>query len=792
MRFTRWFCALVTAGVLIAGVTVPVVSGAVAQAATTPVASGVGRTYGGPGHTFAVPTAAAPAGSLVRAWTRNLGGAVASPLIVGSRVVTAVTSSTDGGDRVDVQAFDAVTGTPLWAPIAVGTFPPTLVSDGTRVFVTTMMSITAIDLASGRQLWTSLVSPGVSLYNLPSVSGGLVWVNSGGSGVQGLNPVTGAVVRRYADHRGSGTLALAGTTVYDGQCALDLSTGTVRWTQTGIARCNLDNTLNQSDGSVLLAPAYGNPSLLAARDASTGRVRFTVPTGHAAIGSGQFTVATTNRLVSYDQTSGAQRWSVPLSARPVAAPLLYAGLATVATTDGHLRRYRLSTGALVDDTTLPSAPTQTFGRLAPAVVADSGLLAVPSRNSITVYRGSTSGTPAKAVPAPQPRPTLPATATGSDRADGSQYAQSPGKDGVAVGSTLTAPLRRAWTTTLSGAASNALIDGTGRLYVGAANPAGGVNVYRFNRRTGAVVWGPVALTGGTNTTRLAVQNGVLVSYQYGPGSAVLRGLDAATGAVRWTTTLPVTDYWYDGYPTVAGGSVYVHSYATPTSGIAWALDLQTGKVKWSAPARNDYAGLAPVVGGTRVYYSGVGDQLTALDTATGATLFHTNSGYHGGGTGSAVLAGGRLYLNDYYGSGKVVSASTGQPVGVGMFATRRPAVDATNGVMVALQGNRLTAESLTDRSRYWSYTGSATPTVSPVIANNLVFTGDTSGRLLVLSEATGAVVWSDTGAFAPKSARLLEVEEPAELTVGAGGLALTSGNQLRVYAGAVDNGPRTP
>src|SRR5688572_12477263 len=104
MRSTRWFFALVTAGVLIAGMTVPL-SG-VAEAATTPVTSGVGRTYGGPGHTFAVTTAAAPSGSLVRAWTRNLGGTVASPLIVGSRVVTASTSVTDGGTRVDVQAFD--------------------------------------------------------------------------------------------------------------------------------------------------------------------------------------------------------------------------------------------------------------------------------------------------------------------------------------------------------------------------------------------------------------------------------------------------------------------------------------------------------------------------------------------------------------------------------------------------------------------------------------------------------------------------------------------------------------
>ncbi|MGZ4550773.1 MAG: outer membrane protein assembly factor BamB family protein, partial [Blastococcus sp.] len=156
---------------------------------------------------------------------------------------------------------------------------------------------------------------------------------------------------------------------------------------------------------------------------------------------------------------------------------------------------------------------------------------------------------------------------------------------------------------------------------------------------------------------------------------------------------------------------------------------------------------------------------------------------------SAVEAAGRLYANGFQGGGQVFDAATGQATGAGMFATRRPAVDAAHNVLIALQGNRITAESLADRTRYWTVTDKSIPSLSPLVANGMVITGDNSGRLLVLDEATGKQLWSDAQAFAPTDANLMQGREPAQITVGAGGLAVTSGNQLRLYAGAVDNGP---
>jgi outer membrane protein assembly factor BamB len=272
---------------------------------------------------------------------------------------------------------------------------------------------------------------------------------------------------------------------------------------------------------------------------------------------------------------------------------------------------------------------------------------------------------------------------------------------------------------------------------------------------------------------------------------MLHGIDPATGAVRWTTALPPAVYSYDGYPTVSGGIIYVHNQDDRVGGVVYAFDLATGKPAWASIVMQAYDTLGPVAGGGLVYVSGITNQLYALDPASGRQAYWVNSGADGGGTSSAVYAGGRLYVNDFPGGGQVFSAPTGAPAGAGMFATRRPSVDPAANVMVALQGNRITAESLTDRTRYWTVTDKSIPSLSPIIANGMVITGDNSGRLLVLDEATGTQVWSDAHAFAPTTVSVIEGTEPARLTVGAGGLAVTSGNQVRLYAGAVDNGPRT-
>lgn len=802
MRRTRWVGA---AAAILLATAAATASTQVAQAATSPVTTGLGQTFGGPAHTFSVP-AGYPGGALVKAWSKTLGGTVRTPLIVGSAVVTAAASSGLSGEETDIQAFDGSTGTALWPPLATPGVTG-MSSDGQRVFALSQESVLAVDLASGRMLWNHRVSPGHSFgASVPTVYGGLVWVNdtSNGLGLAALDPATGTVVHRYTADSTSGTLALVGHKLYDNACGYDLTTGAFTPLAPGTqASCNAPDAVTQSDGKVVVDPMYSDFTHLSVNDLATGQRLWLAPLGLAALDGGRLLVATARKsftLTSFDEATGAVQWSIGLPSRPTAQPLVFGGTALISTGDGHLRRYSTATGALVDDTTLTGKPVYPgFGPVNGAMVADSGLLAVPAKNTLNVFRGSTTGMPAPLKAAARLKPTV-VHRTGTDHADGSQYAEDAAHDGVATGSTLTGPLHLAWSRSLPGAVSNAVVDSAGRVFVASVDPSAGFDVYRLNRTTGAPIWGPVQFPAGINLTRtrLAYGDGVLVEYETPPlftgsgGGAVLHSLDPATGALLWTTTLAAQVYGFDSAPTVSGGRVLVQYHDDRYGGVVLAFDLHTGRADWGSTVLQAMDTLAPTAGGGLVYVAGVTNQLYAVDPATGRPAFHADSGEDGGGTASAVYAAGRVYVNDFIGNGSVFDATTGQALDPGMFATRRPAVDTAANAMIALQGNRVTAEQLTDRSRYWTVTVKAVPSVAPVIANGMVITGDDSGRLLVLDEATGRQLWSDPNAFAPSSQNLLQEFEPAQLTVGAGGLAVTSGSQLRFYAGAVDNGPATP
>lgn len=779
----RNLIALTVAGILLT-------TTATMSAAATPTnpsndSAGAVYTYGGEGHTFDAGTSG-PSGSLVQAWTQNLGGSVSNPLVIGSTIAAIVHISNADGVRDDLEAFDAATGTPLWPPLAVGSGASDIASDGHQLYVSTAGQIDAIDLASGRQMWSTTVT-GEATGGTVMLHDGLIWT---GTTLQGLDPVTGAVVRTYPTVTTSGELAEVNGTIYWERCALDLNTGTTTWIATGYSGCNPETSLSQSDGRVVVQEDPSIGGVLSAVDAATGRTLYHVPTGQAALGSGQLTVAALDTLSSYDETTATQRWSIPLPADPAAPPVLFNGTANLVTIDGHLRQYDLNTGALISDSALPAAAVLPEHGVMHAPAVGSGLLAVPAMNTLTVYRGSNGTLPPSISSATPAAPQLSAAAAGTDASSGDQYGQDAGHDGVATGSTLSADLHLSWSATLPGDTSNAIVDEQGRVFVTAEDPAGGVDIYRFNRQTGAIDWGPKHLDGPGNP-RLAENDGVLLDYQPGVNSsAVLHGLDPASGTLLWTTQLAAAPgYYYDGFPAVAAGTGYIHCYCGSGGGLGLAIDLQTGHLKWAGSNTSESTLLSPAIGPTLAYYSGVYDQLFAFKLTDGTLAIRSTATYDGGGPTSTILAGGLLYLNYYSGSGKILNASTGQVVDNSYF-TRRPAIDVKNDISVSMQGDRLTAEKLGDRTRYWSFAGHGALTVSPVIANNLVFTADADGTLWALDEATGQPLWQDRAfSAAPVS---LDADEPAQLTVGPGALAVTAGTTIRLYSSTSDAGPSDP
>ncbi|HLH27632.1 MAG TPA: PQQ-binding-like beta-propeller repeat protein, partial [Acidimicrobiales bacterium] len=86
---------------------------------------------------------------------------------------------------------------------------------------------------------------------------------------------------------------------------------------------------------------------------------------------------------------------------------------------------------------------------------------------------------------------------------------------------------------------------------------------------------------------------------------VVVALDAATGAVRWSTplgspvagsSLPCGDIdpsGITGTPVVAGGVVYVAAFVAPAHHVLFAIDLLTGAIREQSPV--DLPGLSPTV-----------------------------------------------------------------------------------------------------------------------------------------------------------------------------------------------------
>lgn len=124
--------------------------------------------------------------------------------------------------------------------------------------------------------------------------------------------------------------------------------------------------------------------------------------------------------------------------------------------------------------------------------------------------------------------------------------------------------------------------GTTAVIAGNTVAMGDVEVYGFDRRTGARLW-RFQPDPGYDAGMLALSTDGQTIYA---GSPVGRAyaIDGATGAQRWTTVVVPTDSnaWISD-PVFSGGLVYacISHHTNPTTGGVVALDAATGAIRWS-------------------------------------------------------------------------------------------------------------------------------------------------------------------------------------------------------------------
>jgi outer membrane protein assembly factor BamB len=300
-----------------------------------------------------------------------------------------------------------------------------------------------------------------------------------------------------------------------------------------------------------------------------------------------------------------QHWSVPVSRTNWVLednPTVLAGVAYLATWDGHLWAIDASTGSVRWSKTLKHG---TFGT---SPVDGTAMYTWLANGKIAAY----------------------------SLRNGRQLWSVPESNG---GGTPDASL------TLSG---GMLYGGSWLGDVFARDPSTGAQIWRRNLGSGASVFGAV----------VAWHNEVLAV----DSNDVLHALNAGTGAVLWTRQFTFLE-WDDPPAVGAGGLAFVLDHGGPSSSCTLdAVDAGTGTIRWhrSLPHNCLDAGYV-ALDASHVYLATDKNDFLSLDAATGRVLWRTRLpgvAFAGGYWNRPVLANGVAYVVGSY-SLWAVNTSTG-------------------------------------------------------------------------------------------------------------------------------------
>jgi outer membrane protein assembly factor BamB len=213
----------------------------------------------------------------------------------------------------------------------------------------------------------------------------------------------------------------------------------------------------------------------------------------------------------------------------------------------------------------------------------------------------------------------------------------------------------------------------------------------------------------------------------------LYAFDTVTGTSKWTFS--DGNLYPSAAPIVANGTVYLGG-----DYIIFAVDVQTGAEKWSAPVDSPVQA-SPVAFNGTVYVASLGATLYAFDATTGNQIWNTS-------------------------------------VGSGILIESPPAV-ANNLVYVIASDGKLRAFRARDGTLYWtSPVTDFAPTSSPAIANGIVYCANFGYlALYAVDGQTGATIWSSRLGNSPSAS-------PAV----ANGVAYIGANDGKIYAFDAANG----
>ncbi|HEY6009755.1 MAG TPA: PQQ-binding-like beta-propeller repeat protein, partial [Geobacteraceae bacterium] len=271
---------------------------------------------------------------------------------------------------------------------------------------------------------------------------------------------------------------------------------------------------------------------------------------------------------------------------------------------------------------------------------------------------------------------------------------------------------------------------------GSASGAYGTRLYALDLASGNTVWGPVAIGGTFYWAAQAYENGTLFVINF---DGLLRAFDAVGGTLKWSTQLP-GQYSFSAAPTAQNGVVYVGG--SGSGGTLYAVNASSGAVLWTRPVANGDDS-SPALGDNGVYVSYPG-QVYKFDPVSGAQIWHYSGSVSGGGGSTPAYFNGMLFVRDWAVNpvGAVFNTATGaKGKTFGNFnMIPIPAFGATDGYFMMY--GTLQSFDPSSLGSHWSFTGDGHLVSAPLVIDDVVVVGSSSGTVYAVDAASGVQKWS--------------------------------------------------
>jgi outer membrane protein assembly factor BamB len=238
------------------------------------------------------------------------------------------------------------------------------------------------------------------------------------------------------------------------------------------------------------------------------------------------------------------------------------------------------------------------------------------------------------------------------------YQVHPSHSGSQQSATVTPPLVRLWSQHFAAAVSYPVM-ADGRVFVSVNPSAGSVGpiVRGFDAASGSTLWTSESIRSdaGMSPVHLTLDRGAL--FAANRAGAVL-AFDTVTGNVLWRAQLPGVNAGGGSLPLAAGGAVFVGA-AVADHYELFALDERDGHVVYSIELDT---GGDPTLGEGNLFLSVTCGETTAVNAATGATVWQTSERC-AGGPARSMNHGGILWASTEEGGLRALDQDSGATLG---------------------------------------------------------------------------------------------------------------------------------